>query len=237
MDPTSTLTGLQRVLKGARTAGGLDVIYTKLAIDLQNLEAATSAEVISACLDIMRDTAHCDVACLALFDDEAETIAEVSFAQSDFTPINADKLVGAARTEFPWLSVHLDHLRLIELNDTAAPDDDAETDAGWFKSLSVAAGLFVSITVHGEPAGFLAFLHGQPIDEWDADHKLLMKLMGSSLTSGLERMRYVSESAERDELRMLVTATAHDGMWDFDALANTIGYSPQWKKMMGYSDA
>ena len=59
MDHTSTLTGLQRVLKGARPAGSLDVIYTKLAVDLQNLTTDSSDAVIEACLDVMRDSTDC----------------------------------------------------------------------------------------------------------------------------------------------------------------------------------
>ena len=37
MDHTSTLTGLQKALGGSRTAGGLDVLYTRLVVDLQKL--------------------------------------------------------------------------------------------------------------------------------------------------------------------------------------------------------
>jgi diguanylate cyclase (GGDEF)-like protein/PAS domain S-box-containing protein len=64
-----------------------------------------------------------------------------------------------------------------------------------------------------------------------------LKLLGSSLASGIERLENQRDLAERNELRELVIATAHDGMWDFDALNNHISFSPQWKAMMGYTDA
>ena len=38
VDHSSTLTSLQKALAGSRTPGGLDVVYTKLAVDLQNLD-------------------------------------------------------------------------------------------------------------------------------------------------------------------------------------------------------
>jgi hypothetical protein len=40
MDHRLTITGMQDAV-GSRTAGGLDVVYTKLAVDLQNLVAET----------------------------------------------------------------------------------------------------------------------------------------------------------------------------------------------------
>jgi len=236
VDHTSTLTGLQRALKGSRTAGGLDVIYTKLAVDLQNLAEETSAEVIAAALDVIRDSTGCDVVCLGLLDDERPILQSIEFAQGDFTPINADMLVGATIEDLPWLSKHLDHLRLIEINDTSEPPGSAGVDAAFLKERSIASCLFIGLTVNSRVAGFMAFLHGQPTEGWDADHKLLLKLMGSSLAAGLERMHYRQDFAERNELRNLMVATAHDGMWDFDARTNEINFSPQWKMMMGYSD-
>ena len=38
VDHSSTLTSLQKALTGSRTPGGLDVLYTKLAVDLQSLD-------------------------------------------------------------------------------------------------------------------------------------------------------------------------------------------------------
>jgi diguanylate cyclase (GGDEF)-like protein/PAS domain S-box-containing protein len=236
VDHTSTLTGLQRALKGSRTAGGIDVIYTKLAVDLQNLEEDNATEVLATGLDVIRDSTGCDAVCLALFDDEHTHISKVHFAQADFTTINAEQLQGEKLADFPWLVGKLEHLRLLEFRDTANPEKSQSADAKRFKKYSIASILLIGLTVEQRSAGFLALLHGQPMEEWEVDHKLLLKLLGSSLASGLERMEFIRKFAERNELRDLVIATAHDGMWDFDALNNELKFSPQWKAMMGYTD-
>ena len=46
MDHSSTLTGLQKALGGERSPGGMDVVFTKLAVDLQNLRDESSEEVL-----------------------------------------------------------------------------------------------------------------------------------------------------------------------------------------------
>jgi diguanylate cyclase (GGDEF)-like protein/PAS domain S-box-containing protein len=237
VDHTSTLTGLQRALKGSRTTGGLDVVYTKLAVDLQNLTEENADGIVAASLDAIRDSVGCDVVCLALFDEECKQIDRVQFAQADFTQINADKLLGESLAGFPWLSQNLEHLRLLELRDTAHPLEAEKTDAKLLQKHNIASALLIGLTINNRAAGFLALLHGQPTRMWEADHKLLLKLLGSSLASGIERLENQRDLAERNELRELVIATAHDGMWDFDALNNHISFSPQWKAMMGYTDA
>ncbi len=121
MDHTSTLTGLQRTLKGSRAIGSIDVIYTKLAVDLQNLEESSADVVVEACLDVIRDSAGCDVVCLALFDRDCKKIDRVQFAQADFTSINAEQLQGTALTDFPWIAKSIEHLRLLEVRDTGKP--------------------------------------------------------------------------------------------------------------------
>ncbi|MGI9291846.1 MAG: PAS domain-containing protein, partial [Gammaproteobacteria bacterium] len=236
MDHTSTLTGLQQVLKGSRTAGGLDVIYTKLAVDLQNLTLADSEKKIAACLDVLRESAECDVACLVAFDHERECIGEIRFSQSDFTAINAEQLGDVPLTNIPHISSGLGPLRLLEFCDTSQVTGAAKLDAEILKKYCVSAALLVNITLDGMSYGFLALLHGQPLEKWEADQKLLLKLLGSSLASGLQRLNYEHAMLDRSELRELITATAHDGVWDFDARNNVINFSPQWKAMMGYSD-
>ena len=237
MDHTSTLTGLQRSLNGTRTVGGLDVLYTKLAVDLQNLTAAGADGTVDSCLNVICESTGCDAVCLALFDEAAETLAQVRFAQADFTPCNAAMLEGLPLAELPWLRDHLQSLRLLEILDTAAPSPEARVDAQRLEQLHIASFLLIGIAISGRLTGFLAMLHGHPRDEWTADHKLLLKLLGSSLATGLERLETQQEIAEREELKQLLLVTAYEGVWDFDAINNAIHYSPQWKAMMGYSDA
>ena len=236
MDHTSTLTGLQKALKGARTVGGLDVIYTKLAVDLQNLTDDNASRIIDSCLNVMCESTESDAVMFARFDEAGESIASVDFARADFCSCNPDKLIEESLEDWPWVQSDGEHLRLLEILDTANPQFVAVSDAARLAGQNVGSALIICLGVAGRIAGFLAFLDGQPREEWDADHKLLLKLLGSSLASGLERMEIQADVDDREELRQLLQVTAHEGMWDFDARANTIGYSPQWKKMMGYSD-
>jgi hypothetical protein len=85
VDHNSTLTGLQRVLNGTRTTSGVDVIHTKLAVDLQNLTEENAFDVVDGCLDVMRESTGCDSVCVALFDKDVEKIDKVFSAQADFT--------------------------------------------------------------------------------------------------------------------------------------------------------
>jgi diguanylate cyclase (GGDEF)-like protein/PAS domain S-box-containing protein len=227
---------LQKALKGTRTAGGLDVIYTKLAVDLQNLTPANSERVIDGCLNVLCESTESDAVVLAMFDEAGEAIHRVSSAQDDFCSCNPDKLQDESLEDWPWLISDGEHLRLLEILDTANPKAVAVADADRLARLRVGAALLIGLGVNGRIAGFLAFLDGQPREDWDADHKLLLKLMGSSLAAGLERMEIQHDVADREELRQLLQVTAHEGMWDFDARDNAISYSPQWKAMMGYSD-
>ena len=236
MNYTSTLTGLQRNLNGSRTAGGLDVIFTKLAVDLQNLNPDTAVDSIRICLDVMQEVVSCDAVCLALFDDEASSISIVHSAQSTFASCNPDHLQGEQLADWPWLSHHFAHLRLLELLDTQHAPTAAAVDAARLNKIHIASVLLIGFEVKGKRAGLLGFLRGQPTEQWDADSKLLLKLMGASLASGLEKISFRQEMAERDEMQELLTVTAHDGMWDFDATNNVIRYSPQWKAMLRYED-
>ncbi len=236
VDHTSTLTGLQRTLNGARTANGVDVIYTKLAVDLQNLNDENSVSVVEGCLDVIRESTGCDSVCVAIFDEAGEKIDRVFSAQADFTRCNPEQLIGELLADWPWLSERLAHLRLIEMLDTANPSESGVEDAENLNRLRIASVLLIGLGVNGRIAGFLGLMHGQPATEWEADNKLLLKLLGSSLASGMERMEMQRDFAERNEVSELLVATAHDGMWDFDAQKNEITFTPQWKAMMGYSD-
>jgi diguanylate cyclase (GGDEF)-like protein/PAS domain S-box-containing protein len=236
LDHTSTLTGLQRVLKGSRTPTGLDVIYTKLAVDLQNLNDADYTTVLDGCVDVIRDAADCDAVVVALLDSEAEVVESVFFAQSEFSGCNPELMLGLRLADLPYIQSQLHHLRLLEIDDTARPGKGQDVDAAHLAELHVASVLLIALGVSGRIAGFLALLHGQPKPDWEADNKLLLKLLGSSLASGLERMAIRSDVAEHNELQSLLTQTANDGVWDYDARSNSIRFSPRWKAMLGYSD-
>ena len=75
-----------------------------------------------------------------------------------------------------------------------------------------------------------------PRGAWDVNLQLLMKLIGTSLATGLERIRIESRLAKLEERTTLSQASANDGLWDFDVESNEVYFSPRWKAMLGYAD-
>ncbi|MFQ5633800.1 MAG: EAL domain-containing protein [Gammaproteobacteria bacterium] len=236
VDHTSTLTGIQRSLKGTRTAGGLDVGYTKLAVDLQNLDREDAETALQRCLDTLLDTIDCDAVCVALIDADAQHIERVFAAQATFSAANPRALEAHALEQLPWIDKHLEHLRLFSIRDTSRPAASQQADAELLAELRIGAAMFVGFEARGSTAGFMAFCYGQPQESWSADHQLLIKLLGTSFASGLDRLRASANLDDLEERDALLICTANDGTWDFDAVNNVMHFSPRWKAIMGYTD-
>lgn len=236
MDHGSTLTNLQKALTGSRTPGGLDVVYTKLAVDLQNLAEDNVEARLQNILETLCEAIECDAVCIALLDAAGESMEQMYVARSTFSACNPEVLKGAPLVELPWLDEHLGHLRLLSIADTQAPDPGREQDAARLADMKIGSAMFVGFEIAGQHAGFLAFFYGQPHDSWSVDHQLLIKLLGASFASGLNRLRAGKSLAEVEERDALMICTANDGSWDFDALNNVMHFSPRWKAIMGYAD-
>ena len=78
----------------------------------------------------------------------------------------------------------------------------------------------------------------RPAEEAQADVNLhlLLKLIGTSFASGLERMRVQKHLKSLQERNDLAMDTGNDGLWDFDAENNRVYFSPRWKAMLGYAE-
>ncbi len=236
MDHSSTLTSLQRTLDGGRTHGGLDVIYTKLAVDLQNLDPEAAEASMKRSMQEICDHTGCDAVCVALLDESGRSIDRVLAASAPFSPCNPEVLAGTRLEDFPWLDKNLRHLKLLGIRDTSAPAAGQKIDAGQLARLRIASLLVISFDVHGQRNGFMALFYGQPQPTWCADHQLLLKLLGSSVASGLQQLAATDRIQKASERDALMTCTANDGSWDFDALNNHLEFSPRWKAIMGYTD-
>jgi PAS domain S-box-containing protein len=236
MEHHLTLTGLQDAV-GARKAGGLDVVYTKLAVDLQNLALGSADPRLAAALETLREETACDAIAVILLDADGTRIQQVLSARSPFALCNPEVLTGLALDELPWLEKRLSHLRVHGIANTVVPQRANETtDAGRLATLGCGALLMIGFHIHGQRAGCLALFFGHPQPEWSVEHTLLLKLLGSSLASGLERGRTSVRLADINEREHLLEKTVNDGTWDFDAVNNRVEYSPRWKRMMGYAD-
>jgi diguanylate cyclase (GGDEF)-like protein/PAS domain S-box-containing protein len=223
--------------RGIRPAVGLDVICTKIAVDLQTMTAATAAERIFANLELLREATRVDTAFHISLDLESETFGDIQVARGMLATGNPEQLRGQSMDVLPWLRSRLAHLRVSELRDTAAPRNDQIDDAAVWCGLGVGAVLVIGYFIEGRAAGVLGIAGARPRDSWEVQLHLLMKLVGSSVATGLERIEVQRQLSDLEERNELALYSANDGLWDFDTLNNRVYLSPRWKSMLGYDEA
>jgi diguanylate cyclase (GGDEF)-like protein/PAS domain S-box-containing protein len=220
-----------------RQPPGIDVACTKIAVDLQNLTRDGADECIRRSLDALRDATSADSAFAALFDVSATRFESVLNARGQFAQCHPEALRGAPISSLPWLQARNEHLRLSEFRDTASPRKEQAGDAGTLAELAIGALLVVAFRIKGQPAGLLGLAYGLPRGGFDVNLQLLMKLLGSSFSTGLERVRLMLELTHIEERNALTELAANDGLWDFDAQGNDVYFSPRWRAMLGYDEA
>jgi diguanylate cyclase (GGDEF)-like protein/PAS domain S-box-containing protein len=235
-NPTDTVTGIhhRKPRAGERTRGSVDAIQTKFAVGVQNLEPSTYLEQLQANIEELPDAAGADAAFIALVGEDGTEIETVLVSASGFAQCKPSQLAGEKLEDWSWLRNRLGHLRVVEVADTLSGPEAARDDLERFNELHIGAALIIGFSVHSEIAGFLAIVNERPVESWDANLHLLMKLFGSSLASGLERVRDKQILEELQERNALVAMTANDGIWDFDGETKRINLSRRWKTMLGY---
>ena len=184
----------------------------------------------------MPEATGCDAAFLALFSGDLSSLETVLASSSVFSASNPYALTGESLADWPWLCNRLSHLRVIEISDTDAGPNSAQAEMARLAELNIGSALIIGFTIRNEVAGFLALANERPVEIWDANLHLLMKLIGASLASGLERMRTIVLLEEMEERNSLVNMTANDGIWDFDGRSKRIQLSRRWKAMLGYPE-
>jgi diguanylate cyclase (GGDEF)-like protein/PAS domain S-box-containing protein len=223
--------------RGFRPAAGLDVLCTKIAVDFQSMSAATAFDVIGVNLELLRETTHTDAAFHIPLDAESGLFNEIQVARAMLTIGNPEQLRGQSLNVLPWLLSRLAPLRVSELRDTAQPRPDQVDDAAVWSHLGIGSVLIIGYFIEGRPAGLLGIAGALPRENWEVQLHLMMKLVGSSLATGLERIeiqRHLRDLEERNELAL---HSANDGLWDFDTVNNRVYLSPRWKAMLGYDEA
>ena len=233
---TTTNTGIRhrKPRAGERTRGAVDAMQTKIAVGVQNLDPDKFLEQLQSIVDELPDAAGADAAFIALIGDDGQAIESVLASGSGFAQCKPGMLAGEKLEDWQWLRNRLGHLRVIEVADTLNGPKAAKDDLERLHELHLGAALIIGFSVHDEIAGFLGIADERPVDGWDAHLHLLMKLFGSSLAVGLERVRDKQILAELQERNALVAMTANDGIWDFDGDSKRINLSRRWKVMLGY---
>jgi PAS domain S-box-containing protein len=210
------------------------VACTKIAVDFQNLQRANADECIKQSLAILREATSADGAFSAFLGASGSHIESVMVAGGQFAQLHPEGLRGVTLERLPYLAARTEHLRLSEFRDTAAPRPDQGPDANLFAELSIGAALLVAFRIPGKPAGFLGLLFGLPRATFDVNLQLLLKLLGSSLALGLERVRLSLTLDQLEARSQLGELAANDGLWDFDVEAQETYFSPRWRAMLGY---
>ncbi len=222
---------------GGRPAVGLDVLVTKVAVDFLGLTSEAGDSCIKRNLDALRDITGVDAICIALFDNERRVIERVASATGLLAPFEPQVLKGDSFDRLPFLAGKLEHLRIAEFRDTLVPRRDHAVDAARLAELGVRSSLACGLSLNNRVCGFLALCSSQPRpDGWDANLHLMLKLVGASFATGLDRLRAARYLGKLEERNSLSLPTANDGLWDFDVEHNTVYFSPRWRKMLGFDE-
>src|SRR5262249_48570297 len=155
-------------------------------------------------------------------DPGAKHIESVICARGHFAQCHPEALRGAALESLPWLASRVEHLKLSEFRDTASPRKEQTEDAGTLAELAIGAALLVAFRIKEQPAGYLGLAFGLPRGGFDVNLQLLMKLLGTSLATGLERVRLSVALGRIEERNSLAELAANDGLWDFDVEGNDV---------------
>jgi diguanylate cyclase (GGDEF)-like protein/PAS domain S-box-containing protein len=221
---------------GSRPAVGLDVLATKVAVDFQGLSSEGGDSCVKRNLDALREATGVDAICIALLDADKKIVERVASATALFAPFDPQVLKGESLDRLPGLAHGLEHLRIVELRDTLSPRRDFATDAARFAELGIRSVLACGFSLNGRACGFMALCSSQPRAVWDVNLHLLLKLIGASFATGLERLRVQRHLSRLEERNALSLPGANDGMWDFDVENNTMWFSPRWRQMLGYDE-
>jgi diguanylate cyclase (GGDEF)-like protein/PAS domain S-box-containing protein len=219
-----------------RSKAGLDVLLTKAAIDFQNLSNEHADALLRLNLEALREAAGLDALLIATFDADHTAIEHVIGVTGLFATFNPDTLRGEQLERLPYLRNRLEHLRVIEIRDTSLPRPDLAPEAAQLAALRIGAALIIGFAAQGRTSGFIALCSTLPRDSWDANLHLMLKLLGSSYATGIERVRYLRHLKQIEERDALALYGSNDGLWDFDLDRKTTYFSPRWKSMLGYGD-
>ena len=223
--------------RGTRPAAGLDVICTKIAVDFQAMTALNAIDTLSVNLELLREATRVDAAFHIALDADLATLGDIKVARGMMATGNPEQLRGQSLDVLPWLRSRMAPLRVSEMRDTGAPRDDQIDDAALWCHLGIGSVLMIGYFINGRAAGLLGIANAHPRENWDVQLHLLMKLVGSSLATGLERIEIQRHLGDLEERNELAIHSANDGLWDFDTLNNRVYLSPRWKAMLGYDES
>ncbi|MEJ0087558.1 MAG: EAL domain-containing protein [Pseudomonadota bacterium] len=220
--------------RGGKQTLGVDIACTKISIDLQNMRKGAVDGCIRESLNSLRDASGVDTAFVWLFNADGHTIDEIHAAHGALAQCRVEAWRSTSLEAFPWFKGRLEHLRLSEIRDSSVARKDQAIEAKRLAELQIGSVLMIAFRVSGVPAGILGLANALPRGAWDVNLQLLLKLLGNSLASGLEKLKVENRLHKLEERLELAQGAANDGLWDFDIESNEVHFSPRWKQMLGY---
>jgi len=222
--------------RSPRSVVGLDVTCTKIAVDFQSMTETGAEACIRQNLDALREATATDATFIALFDEDLAYIESITTSKGMFAQCRPEILKGEPLDALPWLKSRLEHLRIIEIRDAGSVRREQAAEGERLKGLDIGSMLVIAFAVEGKVCGILGLCGVQPRETWDVNLHLLLKLVGTSFATGLERLRARKHLRSLEERNELAMHTGNDGLWDFDAETNRVYFSPRWKAMLGFSE-
>ena len=209
--PAQTVPFASSAANTRRSTVDIDVLLTKAAVDFQNPPADNPDTLIGSNLEALREAVGVDNFFVARFNAQRDCIGHVVGASSLFASFNPAVFAGEQLAALPYLRDRLEHLRVIEMRDTAQPRRDLVAEAARFGSVQVGAVLLAGFAVRGRIEGFIALCSTRPREGWDANLHLMLKLLASSYASGLERDHFRTHFEDLEERSELALYGANDG--------------------------
>jgi len=166
-----------RPREGERTRGAVDAVHTKIAVDLQTLEFDRCEDQLRHIIGELPDATGSDCAFLARFNEDGSAVQSVIASTSVFSRCNPTVLERELLSDWPWLSKHLGPLKVVEISDTQNGPREATFEHARLAEIGIGSCLIIGFDVYGDAGGFLALANERPVEEWDANDHLLMKLL------------------------------------------------------------
>src|SRR5512145_2277962 len=129
--------------RSPRPVLGLDVTCTKIAVDFQSMIETSADATIRQNLEALRESTATDATFIALFDEDSTCIESMSVSKNLFAQCTPEVLKGEALEGLPWLRSRLEHMRILEIRDTANARREHAAEAARLRQLNIGSLLLI----------------------------------------------------------------------------------------------
>ena len=138
--------------------------------------------------------------------------------------------------DLPWFEAAMMKGKILVVPDVATLPPEAQAERVHFEAQGIQSLMVVPMTVKDHLLGFMGFDAVREKWIWEKTDQDVLQLMGQVFTHALQRRRMVFQLQESEDRWRFALEGAGDGVWDWDAIANKVFFSAQWKAMLGYTE-